>query len=918
MRNPEAQTLNSAFGRLIKRSLLLPVIVASLLVLGVAAIFGGQLAESQQRGVSYSVSFAASNFLSHAANELNSLVFEYHEGGISGITLSMRANLDSHDLFDTIYFLDEEGIVEVIVPGGSRFQGLDMSGQAYFTDTDCSQGINYSHPFTSIRTGQPTIFISVCTDDNKILVGELNLIALQNAIAFNQNAISFGETKVFVVDRSGRLLAHPEFNLISQQVNISNWPVIEQGLIRDTTARYWRDGQYRIGTTKTIQPTGWIVVVEVPLVAVYAPYIFAMMALVVILVLIFSGMTRFFFHQIQVKLIEPISQLSKSTDALTSGEYLNEESYVNPLVSFLEINHLMTNFRHMSQAILSRETLLKESEAQYRRLVEQSPDSILVHSDGKIIFANAAAVNLYEAGSAEELLNQPILDLVHPASRARAQSRFQKIKSQDTNVVLPLSEQKHVRKDKSIFDAEVITSSIFFNGKFAAQTISRDITQRKEQEKRLQYQATHDYLTDLPNRFLFEGRLEQALAKAKREQTFVAVLYIDLDNFKSVNDELGHSVGDLVLQELSKVMRSALRESDTLARIGGDEFVALLDDLKDERNAVLVANNIFQTFSTPIVVQNKDVLIRASIGISTSPSDGTDAQFLLQAADAAMYHAKKEGKNRFMLYSSDMRVESLERLSITGRLRQAIDNDEFFMEYQPQIDSKTGQILGVEALIRWKQPELGLIWPNQFIPVAEESGLIIPIGEWVLKTVLTQGREWQELAPHPFQVAVNLSELQLKQPDLIYVLQGLFDSTNFPPERLELELTENVVFQNVSGASEKLFQLKSMGIRLAVDDFGTGYSTLRHLAHFPFDRIKIDQKLAPNIPTDPKDTAIVAGIITISENLGLEVIAEGVENAKQLAFYQSRNCHIIQGWYFSRSLPADTITGYLKNGHKWR
>ena len=915
MRNSEAQPLNSAFNRLLQRSLLLPVIAVSLLVLGVAAIFGGRLAESQQRGVGHSVSFAASNFLLQAANELESMVFEYREGGIPAIVVSMRANLQSHELFDTFYLLDERGVVEVIIPANPRYQGLDMSGQSYFNESDCTKGVNFSSPFTSLRTGQPTVFLTLCTDDNKKLVGEMNLEALQRAIAIDQSGVLFGETIVFVVDQTGRLLAYPDFSLISQQVNINDLPVIQQGLIQDSTVRYWRDDQFMIGTTQKIEPTNWIVVTEVPLVTVYAPYIFAMMALVIILVLIFSIMTRFFFHQIQVKLISPISQLSKGTDALSSGDYSSGENLVDTHATFLEINRLMTNFRNMSQSILSRETLLKESEAQYRRLVEQSPDAILVHSDGKIIFANEAAVILYGAKSIEDLINLPILDLVHPDSRAMARARLQKTKNEDHSVVLPLSEQRHIRINKTFFDAEVVTSTIFFDGQFAAQTVSRDITSRKEKENRLKYQATHDYLTGLPNRFLFEDRLEQALSKAKRQKTFVAVLYIDLDNFKSINDAMGHGAGDLVLQKLSQEIRSALRESDTIARIGGDEFVVLLDDLKEERAAVLVANNILQAFLVTIDVQGRDISLRASMGISIYPRDGSDAQFLMQASDAAMYHAKNEGKNRFMLYSSDMRMESLERISITGHLRQAIRNDEFFVEYQPQIDIKTGKMLGVEALIRWEQPELGLIPPNQFIPFAEESGLIIPIGEWLLKTVLEQGHRWQEIKP--LQIAVNLSELQLKQPDLLYVLQGLLDSTKFPPELLELELTENVVFQNISGASEKLFQLKSLGLRLAVDDFGTGYSTLGHLAHFPFDRIKIDQKLAPNIPTDPKDAAIVAGIITISENLDLEVIAEGVETDEQLAFYQSRNCHIFQGWYFSRAVSADTITEYLMNGHNW-
>ena len=555
-------------------------------------------------------------------------------------------------------------------------------------------------------------------------------------------------------------------------------------------------------------------------------------------------MLQVFMHQVQVQLIAPLGRLSEESDALASGKYSAGNNLSEIPVAYLEIEHLLANFQSMVMAILSRESLLRESEEQYRHLVEYSPNAIIVHSNGQIAYTNKAGVELYGASLAKELVGKSIFDLLHPDFHANVRARLRKLEELDHPGTLALAEHVHIRLDQSVFDAEVITTSIIFDGQHAAQTIVRDITKRKDEEQRLLFQATHDFLTELPNRLLFQDRLEYIILNARRKQHSIAVLYLDLDNFKSVNDALGHNSGDFLLQQIARILRSSLRQGDMVARISGDEFAVLIDELKNPKDSVLVANNILQAFSKPILVQDEELLLSFNMGISIFPDDGHDTKSMLQAADAAMYEAKKEGKNRFKFYSSDMRIQSLERFTLSSQLYHALERGELFLEYQPQVDCQSGKLVGVEALLRWRHPEMGLVSPNRFIPLAEENGMILSIGEWVTKTACKQGHDWQKVSKDPIWVSINLSNLQLKQPDLAALIKNTLEQTCFSPQLLELELTENIVFQNASASFEKLHQLKSLGVQLAIDDLGTGYSTLGYLAHFPIDRLKIDQRLA--------------------------------------------------------------------------
>lgn len=901
--------LSTALRSILWKHLMVPYLIAMLLTVGLAAFFGGQWVELQQLRYSRSIGYIATRFLFHATQELDALTVVVSTKDMELINISIDANRSSHDLFDTMYVLDHDKRIITLAPYDPRYIGMDMSRRSYFDNLDCDAGVNFSIPFTSLRTGEPTAYLLRCTDSGEYIIGELNLGALQDAIT--EAAIPSNET-IFIVDQTGTLLAHPDHELVAQHVNVGDWQIVKEGLKQNSSVNYWHDGSFWLGSTSQIPLTGWIVVSEVRILKVYAPYLGILIALALALMLIFSISARIFLNQVQQKLVAPLIQLSGNADALADGNYRLSESGMNGESSYAEINRLLSNFQKMGHAIVARESLLKESEEQYRRLLEYSPNAILLHRNSVILYANAAAVALYDAKDASELINRSVLDVIHPESQPLAQSRLQKLEEREQ--VLPLVEQRHVKFDRQVFQAEVVTSSVFFAGAYVAQTIVRDITRQKNEEKALRHRATHDPLTNLPNRFLFQDRLEQAMAKSRRNNILGAVLYLDLDDFKSINDAFGHSIGDQVLQYVASSLRRTLREVDTIARMSGDEFVVLLDVIKDPFEAEFVADNILRTFSVPYPILDKEIMISFSVGISIFPTDGMDTHLLLQSADAAMYRAKDEGKRRVKYFAPYMREQSLERVYIQTQLSHALEQNQFFLQYQPQVQVGSGEIIGVEALLRWRHPELGLVSPAKFIPIAEETGLILPIGEWILRTACEQAQAWK---PHNIRLAINLSQLQLKQPHIVKTIRDAINDFDQQPELLEIELTENIVFHTTGTSFDDLYKLKSLGVSLAMDDFGSGFSTLGYLAHIPFDRIKVDQRLVSNVH-NPKDAAVVSGIFDICRNLGLDVIAEGVETREQLDFCISRGCKYVQGWYYSHAVEPSVITDYLLHGYPWK
>jgi diguanylate cyclase (GGDEF)-like protein/PAS domain S-box-containing protein len=436
---------------------------------------------------------------------------------------------------------------------------------------------------------------------------------------------------------------------------------------------------------------------------------------------------------------------------------------------------------------------------------------------------------------------------------------------------------------------------------------------RKQAEENLLYVATHDTLTGLPNRYMFNQRFAHALQNAQRYRKAMALLFLDLDRFKFINDTLGHPFGDRLLQEVAGRLRLCLRESDTIARFGGDEFVALIEDFAAPGDVVSVAQKILHALRWPFMLEGETSHITASIGISLFPNDGADLAGLLKNADIAIYRAKEQGKNNYLFYSEEMNEHLSARIAKETRLQGALERNEFILHYEPIVEINSGRITGMEALIRWQHPELGLLPPVEFIGHAEHSGLIVPIGAWVLRTACVHNQTFQGRAPAPLTVSVNLSARQFEDKHLLREIERALSESALKPNCLELEITESMVMRDIQSSKKILDGIKSMGIRLAIDDFGTGYSSLVSIKRFPFDCIKIDRSFIKDIPQDPDDVAITQAIIAMAHSLRLKVIAEGVETQEQLDFLTEHGCHEFQGYFFRRPQPAEDFSKLLRD-----
>ena len=444
-------------------------------------------------------------------------------------------------------------------------------------------------------------------------------------------------------------------------------------------------------------------------------------------------------------------------------------------------------------------------------------------------------------------------------------------------------------------------------------SLSLEVHKRKQTEKELEYQAYHDSLTNLPNRMLFKDRLEQALMHAKRNNNMLAVLFLDLDNFKSINDSLGHSVGDQILIGLAERLRMDLRETDTIARLGGDEFTLIVSDVKEVKHVHDIVLKLFNILQQPFNINDQALYATSSIGISIFPNDGDSPDTLISNADAAMYKAKDTGRNSFEFYTHDMTEKAFERVIMETNLRKAIEQGEFCIHYQPQYDASTNYVKGMEALIRWQHPEMGLVSPAKFIPIAESTGLIVEIDRWVMKTASSQFADWYRQGFTPGRLSLNMAAKQLEQEDLLKFIKENLKSTESKAEWLSIEVTESQIMKDPEKAILLLQEISDLGIKIAVDDFGTGYSSLTYLKRLPVDQLKIDQAFINEIPHDDDDIAIVRAIIALSNSLNLEVIAEGVEKLEQVEFLIREGCKNIQGFYFAKPMPAEAIDSLLQN-----
>jgi diguanylate cyclase (GGDEF)-like protein/PAS domain S-box-containing protein len=559
------------------------------------------------------------------------------------------------------------------------------------------------------------------------------------------------------------------------------------------------------------------------------------------------------------------------------------------------------------QSVLFDITDRKESEDRYRRLVEMSPDIIAVISGGRIDYINDAGCKLVGATSPEELVGQPIWKYAAPHHLEQIKKQVQ---ADDTEDKENRFEFQVIRLDGKSIEVELSLMSILYEGRPAQQVVGRDISERKKSEKTIQFMAFYDGLTGLPNRNRFRQHLNEVLSHQKDQMA--AVLFLDLDRFKIINDTKGHSTGDLLLQSVAKRLEKAVQNDGMVSRQGGDEFIILLEDI-DKEKATQVAQRIIDEFSNPLELDHQEFFVSTSIGISMYPMDGEDEETLLKHADTAMYLAKENGKNNYQFYTSLLNDHSSRKMELENSLRKALELNQLVLYYQPQVELATGKIVGIEALIRWQHPEHGMISPAEFIPLAEETGLIVPIGKWILREACEQNKAWQNRGIVTIPVAVNISVRQIQEEFFVDYVKEVLQQVGLDPHYLELEITETIM-QNIEKSTVTLNQLKELGIKLSIDDFGTGYSSLSYLKHLPIDKIKIDKSFVDDIIHHSNQGAMVKTIIDMGQNLNFTVIAEGIEKEEQVIFLKQNACEIGQGYFYSRPISAEQIEELLLIG----
>ncbi|MBZ0249463.1 MAG: PAS domain S-box protein [Burkholderiales bacterium] len=560
------------------------------------------------------------------------------------------------------------------------------------------------------------------------------------------------------------------------------------------------------------------------------------------------------------------------------------------------------------------ERALEASEARFRVLTESGLDLISVLSeDGAILYQSPALRNLlgYEPA---ETVGRNVFDLVHREDADQARQAFRRIL--ETRHFREPLEFRIRNREGAWRTFESLGTNCVDNPHIRGVVFnSRDVTDRKAIQQRIQHLAYHDNLTGLPNRGLLQDRLAHSIARADRTGRKVAVLFIDLDNFKNINDTLGHDVGDELLRQVARRLGECVRAGDTIARQGGDEFIVLLDNLEDGRGASVVAQKILNSLRAAFPLGGTEQHVSGSVGIAVYPEDGKDAQTLMKNADTAMFHGKGIGKNTYQYFTAQMNIAVKRRMTLESALRRAVMQKDFALHYQPQVNLDTGEIVAVEALVRWKTQDSGTVMPGDFIPLAEETGLINEIGEWVLREACRQNREWQARGLAPRRMAVNLSARQFADKAFLDTVTRVLQETGLDPKWLELEITESQVMRQTEGMILLLNRLAEMGVHLAIDDFGTGYSSLSYLKRLPIQKLKIDQSFIRDITVDPNDTAIVVAIISMARSLELETIAEGVETAGQLALLRAKECRVGQGFFFSAPVSAENLYLLLRQNN---
>ncbi|MBF0625904.1 MAG: EAL domain-containing protein [Magnetococcales bacterium] len=543
-------------------------------------------------------------------------------------------------------------------------------------------------------------------------------------------------------------------------------------------------------------------------------------------------------------------------------------------------------------------------------LIEHLPDGILVQRQDQVLYANPAVTALVGGREPPALAGRPFLTLFDADSQTTVANLLRDL--DHLGHPSPPTEARLLRTNDKPATVELTLGTAQLDGQDTILAVVRDITQRKEAEERIRHQANYDALTGLPNRALFLDRLQHELIRARRSHSRVALMFIDLDRFKWVNDTLGHAAGDRLLQEASQRLLSCHRESDTVARLGGDEFTVILPDMAHGPHAERVAAQILRVLEQPFILEGQEAFISGSVGVTIFPDDADSVDGLLKNADSAMYHAKADGRNAYRFFTPDMHAEALEKMELEKDLHRALQRNELVIHYQPIVNLQTGQLVGAEGLLRWKHRTRGFVSPEVFVQLAEETGLSAALTEWTLRTGCSQAQKWRELGGWDFFISLNLACTRCRELSTDDKIASIFQETGLPPTALVLEVTENILSEDGARAMGMLNHLKKLGVSLWLDDFGTGYSSLSVLKKLPVSGVKIDRTFIPEVSRDPESEVLVKAIMSLAKSLGRMVIGEGVETRDQMEFLKTRGCDFAQGYHFDRPLPADEFAALVK------
>lgn len=764
-----------------------------------------------------------------------------------------------------------------------------------------------------------SIAVPVGSPAKASLVALISIDDLWETFGLSHHARKSSLTHGYLVDRRGSLINRIRDSRYRPGDLLTHLGIVRAGIIGET----WADdavytgvaGNAVFGVSTIIPSLDWTLISEVPATSITEQVRSELrrIALITLLGVILFITVVFRLSDRTVRLIR---QACEAIDFVARGDYGHrlQSSDIEELDTLANGFNAMLEARSADeQALTASRQQLMTSEARFRGLFESSPDGVMfVDSTGTIVLVNPALCQM-TGYTQQELLGQQMEMLVpheyaqqHRGLREGFARRKGKRSANKQGVNLSL-----LCRGGGVIPVDIRLTSLQTTDGVLVAALIQDISERRKAEEKILHQAHFDALTGLPNRFLSMDRLEQLLVDAERNQCKVAVLFLDLDDFKKINDSLGHEMGDRLLIEASTRVQSVVRAGDTLGRLGGDEFIVLLGDLENAADASVIAENVINCFRDSFRIDNRELMVSVSIGIAVYPQDGQSASALLRNSDAAMYHSKEMGRNIYSYFTEQMNRDVTRRLSLEEQMHGALERGEFEVYYQPKLDLKSGRVMGAEALLRWTNPALGSVPPFEFIPIAEQSGLILPIGRYVLGQALEQAAQWSPLLDGAFCVAVNFSPHQFRESDLVEFVEQSLHRVGMPSECLEVEITEGVLMSGQAHIVDTLQRFNQLGVSIAMDDFGTGYSSLSYLRNYPFDVLKIDRSFVKDITEDENDLELTNAAIAMAHGLKLEVVAEGIETEEQLALLRDMGCEYGQGYLFGRPMSAAEFSDAL-------